>query len=152
MAGRLFNQFRFSFEKKPVDIYMAWDGGGAGVNCALLNPLTSVTKAGANTAVAAPTGGIRGVTSVTRVGDGEYTIKFQDNYAKLLDVSFVVYAKDNSAAPLANGLWVKSLDLGAAGGATVTVRTYLATIGTGVSPGTNDRWFINFTFGDSSTP
>ena len=144
--------FAYSFDKKPVTVSAVFDGGGAGSNCSLLDYQKSVTKTGANTAVAVPTAGWKGVKSITRVGDGDYTITFQDNYYRLLGVDAAVYSKDNSTAPLANAYYIKKVTLDASGGATVELVTYLATIGTPVAPGTNDRWFVSFTFADSTAP
>jgi len=152
MANRQLNQFAYSFDKKPVTVTVVFDGGGAGANVSLLDYQKSVTKTGANTAVVAGTAGWKGVKSITRVGDGDYTIKFQDNYYRIIGIDGGVYSKDNSTAPLANAYYVKKVDIDTAGGATVEIVTYLATIGTPVAPGTNDRWFFSFSFADSSAP
>jgi len=143
MANRNFTQFSYSLEKKMVSICANFDGGGAGVNCSLLHWNGS-------SLVAAPSGGTRGVKSITRNGDGDYTFTMQDNYQRLLDVSGSFLAKDGSTTPLAVAYWIKSVSPGAAGGATVRIITYLATPGTPVSPGTNDRGYFCFTWSDSA--
>lgn len=143
MANRWFEQYSYSLEKKPVTIYAVADGGGAGVNMSLLQWTNSAYSA-------APSGGTRGVKSIARAADGQYTFTMQDNYQRLLDVSASAMAKDGSTTPLAVACWVMANSPGASGGATVKLQFYLATPGTPVAPGTNDRWFINFTWSDSA--
>lgn len=150
MSNRRYNQFNYSHEAKPVMVSLRFDGGGNGQNLVALDYKQSVTKTGANTAVAMGSAGFRGIKSITRVGDGEYTITFQDNFYRLLGVEVAVYSKDNSTAPVANAFYIKGMDLGASGGATITIRTFLGTIGSLVAPATNDRWFMTFRFSDST--
>ena len=146
MANRHYEQFQNSLEKKLVNIFINFDGNST--STPILKSWNPVTAA----LVTAPSTGYRGVTSITRNGTGDFTFKFQDNYVRLLDVSLNPLAIDGSTTPLAVGFWIKAINPTAAGGATVRVITYLATPGTPVDPGTNDRWYGQFTWSDSAAP
>jgi hypothetical protein len=69
MANRLFTQFRYTLEKKIVDIY-----GKA-----------TIAATGAPTLVATKS---KGVSSIARTGTGAYTITLQDTYVDLLLAGF----------------------------------------------------------------
>ncbi len=148
MANRNFNQFQWSLEKKLVNLFANTVGGGTGVNMTLQswNDQSGTTGALATAA----SGGFKGVKSVTRNGTGDFTFTFQDNYRRLLDVSGNALAVDGSTTPLAVAYWIKAVNPLASGGATVRIITYLATPGTPVDPGTNDRWYWQFCWGDSA--
>lgn len=141
MAGRNFNQFSYSLEKKPVTIFATWDGNSTGTPTLLhWNGTAYVTAA---------SGGTRGIKSIARNNTGDLTITFQDNYQRLLDVSYSTLAKDGSTTPAACNLWVKTVSGSAAGGATVGIVTYLNAAGTPADSTTNDRWMVSFTWSDS---
>ena len=143
MAGRHYNQFRFGLEKMPVDIRATFYGAGNGANIVF----KSFNPAGTIGAIA--TGGFRGIKSVARTGDGDYTITFQDNYQRFLGMTACVTSLDNSTAPVANAFYIVTVDPAAAGGATIKFRTYLGTIGSLVAPAANDRWDINVVWSNS---
>lgn len=66
MANRWFQQFRFSLEKKVVDLYGQVAIGATGA------PTLSVVNS-------------KGIKSIVRNGVGKYTITLQDTYQRLLD-------------------------------------------------------------------
>lgn len=85
MANRLLQQFTFSTEKMPVQLYMQVSFGSTG----------------------APTlvQGSSFVSSIVRNSAGDYTITLRDAYNRLMgmDQRFL-----NTAAPAAPGMWIKS--------------------------------------------
>lgn len=85
MANRLFQQFTFSSEKMPVNLYLQVSFGASG----------------------APTiqNGGSFVSSVVRNSAGDYTINLVDAYNRLLGVQ-AVFVK--STAPSAPGMFVKA--------------------------------------------
>ena len=145
--NRWYEQFSYSLEKKPITIYCVFTGGGTGANLTLNSPGTSSATLGTM-----PSVGFKGITSVARTGDGDYTLTFTDRYWRFLDWSYSVLSIDGSTAPVANAAYIKSISAApATTGATVAFRTYLGTIGSLVAPGTNDRWFMSFTWSGSNT-
>lgn len=142
MANRMFEQFAYSLEKKPVTVFINWDGNSTST--------PTLLHWNGSSLVAAPAGGTRGVKSLLRNGAGDITITFQDTYQRLLDVSYVALAKDGSTTPVACNLWVKAVSPGAAGGATLRVLTYLNAAGTPADSTTNDRWYVAVTWSDSA--
>lgn len=141
MANRTFTQFRGHLEKAPVSIFIALDGAGA-ANPVLLNG--SLTTAG--------TGGYKGVKSVTRNGVGDYTITLQDTYQKVLSAKFCVFSR-TAAAPAISNAYIKSAATTTAGGGTVTIVTFGATMATPVEMGaTVDRLLIELVLSNSNAP
>jgi hypothetical protein len=143
MANRMFTQFEYSLEKAVVSIYCTVTGAGSPNNL-VLNSWSGSAYATAGT------GGYKGVKSITRNADGDYTFVFQDNYNRLIDFGGQALALDGSTTPLAVATWLKAVSPSATGGATVRVIFYLATPGTPVAPGTNDRWLLYFGWSNSS--
>ncbi|HEY6008303.1 MAG TPA: hypothetical protein VIU40_08275 [Geobacteraceae bacterium] len=141
MAGRNFVQYHYSLEKKLVTIYANWDGNSTST--------PTLLHWNGSSLVTAPSGGTRGVKSITRNGVGDLTITFQDNFQRLLSVDFVALAKDGSTTPAACNLWVKAVSPGASGGATLNVVTYLNAAGTPADSTTNDRWYLAVVWSDS---
>jgi archaellum component FlaG (FlaF/FlaG flagellin family) len=143
MAGRHFNQFSYSLEKMPVSINAVVDGNG--VTSAILQ---QISPSGAYSA--AGTGGFRGVKSVTRNGVGDWTIKLQDNYQRLIACQGQCTSK-TAAAPVTYNFYVKASDMAAAGGATINVILYGAAIGTPVeASATVDRWLFEILVSNST--
>jgi hypothetical protein len=145
MAGRQFNQFTYGLEKAPVVIRATAYGVASG------SALVHKKFNAAGTIANADTGGFRGLKSIARpTADGDFIFTFQDNYQRFLMCKAVVTSIDGSTAPVANQMYVVAVDTAASGGATVRIRTYLATIGSLVQPSTNDRWDFEFVFSNSS--
>jgi hypothetical protein len=135
MANRFFNHEFYSLEKAPVFLFAKATGAGNG---------TTLTIDATNS---------KGITSITRTADGDYTFLFNDRYGKLLNVHASVTSIDGSTAPLANAFYVKSFTAAPTGtGSSIALRTYLATIGSLVAPGTNDTWRFTFILSNSSAP
>lgn len=81
---------------------------------------------------------------------GDYTIKLQDNYQRLLAVSARVFSR-NASAPAISNCYVKSVDMAAAGGATITIVTFGATMATPVEMGsTVDRLLLEIVLSNSN--
>lgn len=89
MANRLMTQFRYTLEKKIVDIYLKAAIGGTGAPT-----LDSALS--------------KGVASITRTGVGAYTVKLQDPYVDLLLAQFHVELA--SGSPVAMDMKVVSYD------------------------------------------
>ena len=143
MANRQFTQFQYSLEKAVTSIFCTLTGTGASVPTLNGWSGSALTTAG--------TGGYKGVKSLTRNGQGDITFTFTDNYVRLLDVSANALAIDGSTTPLAVAYWLKAINATATTGATVRIIFYLATPGTAIDLGTNDRWFLQFTWSNSSS-
>lgn len=95
MANRMWTEFSFTPVKGLHTVYaqIAFNGTGSPTLLAW-NPATK-------TYAAAPTGGTQGVLSVTRNGTGDYTIKLQDTYQRLLGYDPMFIGSTNAAAPIA---------------------------------------------------
>lgn len=132
MANRYFNQFRYSLEKKVVDIFshMTFGGGGA------------VTLDAANS---------KGVVSVTHDAAGKYTFVFGtqagmlDVYKSLLNVQGVF---KNSVAPVSPVISVTTDNSGVAGSASIQV--LLSVGGVATDPASGEQLYLQFTFKDST--
>lgn len=82
MANRYMNQFRYSFERAVVEIFLKATFGASG-------------------AVTLDSSLSKGVASITKeAGAGQYTILLQDTYAKLLGVDRTMVEADDPAAPI----------------------------------------------------
>ena len=103
MANRLFTQFRYTLEKKIVDIYAK----------------ATIGATGAPTLVEALS---KGVSSIVRTGVGAYTITLDDPYVDLLLASFHVELAAGS--PVAMDMKIVSYD-------SKVAKTYLVQFYTG---------------------
>jgi len=143
MANRTWTQFQGSLEKAVTSVFCTVTGTGAS--------LPTLNGWNGSALTTAGTGGYKGVKSLTRNGQGDITFTFTDNYTRLLDLSANALAIDGSTTPLAVAYWIKAINTTATTGATVRIIFYLATPGTAIDMGTNDRWFFQFVFSNSSS-
>jgi hypothetical protein len=99
MANRFLQQFRFGFEKMPVDVYAVINIGASGAPT--LEAWTPSTGGGGSYAAAQSTG-FRGVKSIVRNGTGDYTLTLQDSYQRLVgfDVTFQSATTAKAVAPI----------------------------------------------------
>lgn len=127
MADRLFNQFSGSLEKAVVTLFGD----------------VTIGAVGAPTLVASKS---KGIKSIVRNGAGDYTVTFQDKYAKFLSFWVGVIKATVSAAPSQT---VKAFSMNAAGGATVNFVLYNSA-GAATDPASGEELFIEATFGNSA--
>lgn len=126
MANRLMNQFRYSLEKKVVDLFADVTFGATGAP-------TLVAK------------NSKGVKSITRSSAGKYVITLQDSYARLL---MVKHAFINATAPASPSSYIVSQTVGTANPPTITVQFNAA--GTATDPASGEEALIQFVLSDSS--
>jgi hypothetical protein len=128
MANRQLFQFRYSYERDLVDIYVE-------------------VLIGASGAVTSFVG--KGVSSVVKeTGAGLYTINLQDNFNKLMDMSYSVQnATGISAAPIM-GIDVNSIDSNTA--PLITVQLVDETL-TAANPASGDVLRFKITARNAST-
>lgn len=170
MADRSFQNINYTLIKREVGIYAAVDvaaagavtllkwnyptfGAGASAN------ITPRTYSAAPLATALPSGaasplqynaGAEGVRSVTRTGTGAWTVKLQDNYQRLMGVSFIC----ENATGVATVVAVSSANTGsmsASGGSEVKL-VFSSSSGVAADPASGDRILLSFKFADATEP
>lgn len=173
MADRSFQDKQYALIKREVKLYAAVDVGvGGAVTLMKWNYPTFGAGASANIsprtysaaplATALPTGnanplqynaGAEGVRSVVRTGTGAWTIKLQDNYQRLLDVSYLTENVSGastvvSCARLASA---GSVNFNAVGGSEFAV-LFSSAAGVAADPASGDRILLSFTLADATEP
>jgi len=123
MANRWFNQFRFSLEKKVVDLFAKVAVGSSGA--------ATVTRA-------------QGVASVVRNSAGNYTVTLQDKYNALLNSSITLITP--TGAPAAPQAWVVSEDV--AGAKTIIVQ--FAAAGVATDPASGESFMVKLSLSNTS--
>lgn len=126
MANRLFQQFRFSLEKKVVELWGHVTFGAVG-------------------APTLDTANSKGIKSIVRNSAGTYTITLQDTYKYLLKVD--AHWINPGAAPAAPSVYVVSQNIGNLAAPTIVIKTNAA--GTATDPATTDELKFHLTFRDS---
>ena len=126
MADRLLNQFGVTFEKAVVTIYGDVTIGATGA------PTLTVAKS-------------KGIKSIVRNSAGDYTVQFQDKYAKFF--GFWVGAI-KATAPAAPTVGIKAINMQAAGGATVEFVLFAGAVAT--DPASGEELFLEANFGNSA--
>lgn len=125
MSNRLYTQFRYSLEKKVVDLFADVTFGATGA------PTLVSTKS-------------KGIKSITRSSAGKYVITLSDAYVGLLLVKHIFI---NSTAPASPSSYVVSHTVGSANPATVTVQFNAA--GTATDPASGEEVLLQFVLRDS---
>lgn len=169
MASRSFIDKQYSVIKREVRIYCTVSVGAAGaVTLQKWNyPVFGSTTSPASTYTAAPVlaappagtaswpamyqGGSEGVFSVTRTGTGLWTVKFQDSYQRLLNVTghVKVAAGASNIVAIAENSTVSAVQT--AGGSVVGV-ALLSSSATVADPTSGHIVNLVFTFGDATEP
>lgn len=136
MSNRYFNQFRYSLEKKVVDIFAHVTFGAAG-------------------APTLDTANSKGVVSVTRNAAGKYTFVFGtqagmlDVYNKLLMAKHIFDASGNAGtAPASPSMYLLANNVAVAG--TCSLQVEFNSAGTATDPASGEGVYIQFTFKDST--
>ena len=142
MADRSFIDKNYTLLKKTVEIYAAVSVGAAGaVTLQKWNyPTLGSTVAPASTYTAAPTttpagggyplqyqSGAEGVRSVTRTAAGLWTVKMQDNYVRVLQVTLQGALAGGLSAIVGCGINSTLTSMTAAGGSTIGIALLSAT-------------------------
>lgn len=128
MANRRLNQFRYSIENMPTDIWMN-------------------VSFGANGAATLVSGKNQGISSISApTASGAYTITLQDNFARLLeaDASFIA-----AGAPAAPEMVIRE-DNSAAAGKTIKVVFYAPDGSTATCPASGEVGLIHLVLKNSS--
>ena len=102
MANRTFTQFSYSLYGKVVSLFATIKCGAAGApTLQQWNPVTRVFAA-------APTGGSRGIKSISRTSTGLFVITLQDAYNELIDIdaTFDTTLISAQAAPAAPEVYI----------------------------------------------
>lgn len=131
MANRLFQQFRWSLEKKVTDIFAFVTFGAVG----------------APTLVVAASKGVR---SIVRNGAGDFTVTLMDPYVRLLEIRQVFDTTVTAAAPTAPLLYVKAQSVGTVTGG--TLRLVFNSAGIATDPATGEKVYLQFIFSNSTAP
>lgn len=126
MSNRLMSQFRYSLEKKVVDLYADVTFGASG----------------APTLVAAKS---KGIKSISRTSAGKYVVTLQDSYTRLLMMKHVFI---NATAPASPGAYVFAQTVGSVNPPTITVVFNAA--GTATDPASGEEVLIQISLSDSS--
>lgn len=121
-SSRLF-QFRYSYERDIVEIYLK----------------ASIGASGAPTLVAS-----KGVTSIVRNSTGNYTITLKDKHYLFLDADYRV---QNATAPAAPGMYIVSESVNG----TKQVVVQLNSAGTAADPDSGSTIMIRLAVRDAST-
>lgn len=125
MSNRLYTQFRYSLEKRVVDLFADVTFGASGA------PTLNTAKS-------------KGVKSITRSSAGKYVLTLQDSFNGLLMLkhSFV-----NATAPAAPGAYIVSHTVGSASPATITIQFNAA--GTATDPASGEEALLQVVLKDS---
>jgi hypothetical protein len=144
MAGRHLNQFMYSLEKQPVKLFAVATGAGAAdMTLQYLSPTGTLTTA--------PTGGIRGIKSITYLASaGKFQIVLQDPYFRLLGLSIATLAVDGATQPVAPNWQIMAQSVGTSTGGTINVWFYAPAGTVLTSPTSNSRLYIEITLSNST--
>lgn len=126
MANRYFEQFRYSFEKKVVDLYMKVAVGATGA------PTLSTANS-------------KGIASIARNSAGRYTITLQDKYQKLLMVDATILLASGLPAPQEFAIVSQAVT-----NSTPTVVVQFSAAGVATDPDNGATLYLQITLGDSS--
>ena len=146
MAGRHFTQFMYTHEKQPVKLYaLATGAGNADMTLQYLTPAGTLTTA--------PTGGVKGIKSITYLAAaGKFRITLQDSYFRLLGLNIATLAVDGATQPVAPNYQIFAQAVGTATGGTIDVWFYAPAGTVLTSPTSNSRLYIEITLSNSNTP
>lgn len=167
MADRTFIDKQYSLVKRRVELYAAVLVGAAGaVSLRRWNYPTFGTGPNARTYTAAPpanalpTGapyplqyqcGAEGVRSVTRTGAGLWTVQLQDQYQRVLGVSFTADLAGGLSSTVAVALNSTITNMTSAGGSTIGLALLSATA-TAADPTAGDLILLRFDLADATEP
>jgi hypothetical protein len=125
MANRQFTQFRYSLEKKIVDLFADVTFGSSG----------------APTLVKAKS---KGVKSITRTSAGLYVITLQDSYKRLLMMKAIFI---NATAPASPAAFIVSTTVGSVNPPAITVTFNSAGVAT--DPASGEEVLLQIVLSDS---
>lgn len=146
MSGRNYRRGFYHHDAYAVKLYCWCVGAGAGADMTLQywNPSTQAIAT-------APTGGWRGIKSVTyNAATGKYKINLQDTFQYLIHFNMEVLALDGSTAPVTPTGYIESVTVTGATPNVAIVVTNAA--GTATAPTTNSRFYFELTLGNSTSP
>lgn len=165
MANRTFTELNYTLVKRKVELYAAvlvgdgvatlqrWNyptlGGGANAQT-----YTTAATAAANVGNAYPlqyNAGAEGVRSVTRTGDGLWTVKFQDNYQRCLGVMAAVQIAGGVSNTIAVGINSTLTNMKAQGGSTVGI-ALMSSASTASDPTIDGVVLLTFILADATEP
>ncbi len=166
MANRTFNDKQYTLIKRPVEIFAAVSVGAAGaVTLQKWNyPTLGSTVSPASTYTAAPTTtptgggyplqyqtGAEGVRTVTRTAAGLWTIKLQDNYVRILQVTAQGQLAGGLSAIVGCALNSTTSSMTASGGSTVGIALLSATA-TALDPADGETILLRILMHDATEP
>lgn len=132
MAMRRFIQFIYGMEKKQVRLFLKATIGASGA--------VTIDRTLNNS---------QGVASITKQGTaGQYAIKLQDSYYKLLGVDGLVANATGIPASGVLGIISGSTNVQTSGGALITVQ--FSNGGTATNPASGDVLYMEIVLGDSN--
>lgn len=146
MANRALTQFRYSLEKRIVDILATIDFNDA--SAPIVKKFGVAITGGAGT-YSTTTAAVKGLTTVARATTGKYTFTFDDRYVRLVGVDVTFVAIDAATMP-------KALNFAVLSDTIATTKTVVLGFGntanssTLVDLGANDRVQFTFRFVDST--
>jgi hypothetical protein len=121
MSNQRYTQFRYSKEKKVVDLFAKVTFGSSGA------PTLVVAQS-------------KGVKSIARNSAGDYTVTLGDKYPTLLGVK---HTFANATAPAAPAMYVKA-------STTSTIEVVFNAVGTATDPASGEAVYLHFIFNDTS--
>lgn len=164
MANRAFIDKQYTLIKKPVELYAAVSVGAAGaVTLQKWNyPTLGSTVAPASTYTAAPTTtptgsgyplqyqtGAEGIRTVTRTAAGLWTVKLQDNYTRVLQVTAQGQLAGGLSAIVTAAINSTNTSMTASGGSTIGVALLSATA-TALDPASGETILLRILMQDAT--
>lgn len=167
MANRTFMDQQYTLIKRRVDLFAAVSVGAAGAvtlqkwNYPTLGtgPLAR-TYSAAPLATALPSGapyplqyaaGAEGIRSVTRTGTGAWTVQLQDNYQRVLGVTFNIQKAGGAGATVQIGIDSTITNMASNGGSTIGL-LLMSSTATAADPASGDVMLLHFILADATEP